>query len=98
MNELQRLRTRIDVLDAGIAAQLAQRFEVCRLVGRLKRHEDIPMMQPDRVRHVHEVYRKAAQDQGLPEDFARQFVELMIAATCALEDDIIDAPQEAGVR
>ncbi|MEU1390634.1 MULTISPECIES: chorismate mutase [unclassified Nonomuraea] len=94
MDELTRLRERIDVLDEEIATRLAQRFEVVRRVGELKRAESIPMMQTDRVTHVHEHYRRRGAEQGTPPDFTQSFVDLLLQATCGLEDTIIDAPGE----
>jgi chorismate mutase len=91
MTELARLRDRIDVLDAEIIERLAQRFEVCRLVGRLKSEESIPMMQYDRVEHVHRHYREDGAAQGMPATFAQAFTTLLLASTCSLEDEIIDA-------
>jgi len=89
MDELDRLRNRIDSLDEQIAARLAQRFETVRMVGQFKRAENIEMMHADRVRHVHEHYRRCAREQGIPPEFAERFVDLLLAATCAMEDEII---------
>jgi chorismate mutase-like protein len=89
MDELDRLRHRIDTLDEEIAARLAQRFETVRMVGQFKRAENIEMMQADRVRHVHEHYQRCASEQGIPPEFTKRFVELLLATTCAMEDEII---------
>jgi len=89
MDEMNRLRNRIDSLDAEIVATLAQRFEVVRMIGQLKRSDGIAMMQPERVRHVREHYQSCGREQGIPTDFTTRFVELLLAATCAMEDEII---------
>jgi chorismate mutase len=95
MDELTRLRARIDALDEEIALRLAQRFEVVRMVGQLKRDESIPMMQVDRVRHVKDHYGRCGAQQGTPAGFTASFVDLLLESTCALEDDIIGVPVEA---
>ncbi len=94
MDELTRLRARIDRLDQEIADRIAQRFEVVRMVGSFKRDESIPMLASDRVHHVREHYRRRGQQQGTPGAFTDAFVNLLLGATCSLEDDIIGQPPD----
>ena len=94
MDELERLRDRIDSLDDEIAARLAQRFEAVRRIGELKRDERIPVMQIDRIRHVHQKYRQRGDEQGMPAAFTQAFVDLLLTTTCEMEEDIIGRPGE----
>lgn len=92
MDELDRLRDRIDALDAEISERIAQRFEVCRIIAGIKRDQSIPMMNTGRVDKVHAHYQRVGAAQGTPAAFTTAFVDLLIAATCQMEDEIIGTP------
>lgn len=92
MNGLDPFRRRLDQLDEQIAQLLGERFEVCRDVARYKREHDIPMMQPHRVEQVRARYLSRGAEVDLPEDFTANLFELMIDATCRMEDELIAAP------
>lgn len=90
MSGLEPFRRRLDVLDDEIARLLGERFEVCREVAHHKFAHDIPMMQPDRVAQVRARYVERGAEVGLPPRFMNELFEVLIAATCRMEDDIID--------
>ncbi len=92
-NGLAPFRRRLDRLDEQIAKLLGERFDVCREVALHKREHDIPMMQPDRVVQVRQRYLDRGAEVGLPADFTESMFELLIGATCKLEDELIDAPE-----
>lgn len=93
---LERFRTRLDFLDGEIVRLLGERFEVCRHVADHKREHDIPMMQPERVIEVRERYLARGAEVSLPPDFAASLFELLIEATCRMEDELIATPNAAG--
>jgi chorismate mutase-like protein len=88
---LQPFRERLDQLDDQIAQLLGERFDICRSVALYKREHQIPMMQPDRVAQVRQRYLARGAEVDLPADFSAQLFELLIGATCKLEDELIDA-------
>jgi 4-amino-4-deoxychorismate mutase len=88
---LELYRRRLDGLDDEIARLLGKRFEVCRDIARYKCEHEIPMMQPHRVEAVRERYLARGEQARLPEDFAAELFELLIAATCKEEDELIAA-------
>jgi chorismate mutase len=94
-NGLEPFRRRLDFLDEEISRLFGERFEVCREVALHKREHDIPMMQPERVRQVRERYLARGAEVGLPADFTESLFDLLIGATCKLEDGLIDAPSIA---
>ena len=99
MSGLEPYRRRLDVLDDEIARLLGERFEVCREVAHHKFAHDIPMMQPDRVAQVRARYLERGAAAGLPPQFMAELFEVLIAATCRMEDEIIDdlaAAREGG--
>lgn len=96
MSDLEPFRRRLDALDDEIARLLGERFEVCREIALFKRRHDIPMMQPDRVEQVRARYLARGAQARLPADFTARLFELLIGATCALEDELIARAEAAG--
>lgn len=92
-NGLEPYRRRLDGLDDEIARLLGERFEVCRKIARYKLAHDIPMMQPHRVDAVRERYLARGTEAKLPPDFTGDLFELLIAATCKEEDELMAAPE-----
>jgi chorismate mutase-like protein len=91
MSGLEPYRRRLDRLDDEIARLLGERFDVCREIAHYKRAHDIPMMQPDRVAAVRDRYLARGEEARLPSDFAAGLFELLIAATCKEEDELMAA-------
>ena len=91
MSGLEPFRRRLDRLDDEIARLLGERFEVCREIARFKLAGGIPMMQPQRVAEVRARYLARGAEAGLPAEFAAEMFELLIAATCKEEDELMDA-------
>ena len=92
MSDLGSLRGRLDDLDDRISRLLGERFDVCREIAYYKREHGIPMMQPDRVAAVRARYLARGAEVDLPPEFSEGLFELLIAATCRMEDELIDAP------
>jgi chorismate mutase len=88
---LEPYRRRLDGLDDEIARLLGERFEVCREIARHKLAEGIPMMQPARVDEVRTRYLARGVEAGLPAGFSADLFELLIAATCKEEDELMAA-------
>jgi 4-amino-4-deoxychorismate mutase len=95
MSGLEPFRRRLDELDEQITGLLGERFATCREIALYKRHYGIPMMQPERVVEVRQRYLARGAEVGLPPDFTAALFELLIAATCRMEDELIDAPASA---
>jgi len=101
MSGLDGFRGRLDDLDDQIAGLLGERFAICREIALYKRAHRIPMMQPDRVAHVRRRYLTRGAAAELPLDFTQNLFELLIGATCRMEDELIegsaalDAPLDA---
>lgn len=95
MDGLTPFRARLDELDERIARLLGERFDVCREVARYKSTHAIPMMQPDRVEQVRARYLARGAEVGLPADFTESLFDLLIGATCRLEDELIAGAADA---
>lgn len=91
---LEPFRRRLDRLDGEIAERLGERFAICREIALYKRAHDIPMMQPERVAQVRARYLARGREVQLPDDFTASLFELLIAATCRMEDELIAAGED----
>lgn len=89
-NGLEPFRRRLDEIDDQIARLLGERFEVCREVAIYKSEHEIPMMQPGRVRQVRARYLARGAEADLPADFSADLFDLLIAATCKAEDELME--------
>jgi chorismate mutase len=92
VNGLEPFRRRLDELDEEIARLLGERFQVCREIAHYKRAHEIPMMQQGRVEAVRERYLRRGAEVRLPPDFTASLFELLIGATCRLEDELMGQP------
>ena len=89
MSGLQPFRDRLDVIDDEIARLLGERFQICREVAIYKSQHEIAMMQPDRVKIVRRRYLDRGAQETLPADFTGDLFDLLIAATCREEDELM---------
>lgn len=92
---LQEFRERLDPIDGEIARLLGERFQICREVAHYKSAHGIPMMQPERVAQVRARYLARGAEAKLPEDFTAELFDLLIGATCKLEDELMDGASAA---
>jgi 4-amino-4-deoxychorismate mutase len=95
MSGLEPFRRRLDVLDDEIARLLGERFEICREVAVYKSAHAIPMMQPDRVEEVRARYLARGAEAKLPPEFSGDLFDLLIAATCKEEDELMAARERS---
>jgi chorismate mutase-like protein len=86
---LEPFRRRLDEIDDEIASLLGERFQICREIARYKQAHAIPMMQPGRVAEVRARYLGRGAEDELPDDFTAALFELLIDATCRMEDELI---------
>jgi len=95
MSGLDPFRRRLDVLDDEIARLLGERFDICREVALYKSAHGIPMMQPDRVEEVRARYLARGAEANLPAAFSGDLFDLLIAATCKEEDELMAARERS---
>lgn len=87
---LEPFRRRLDAIDDQIAQLLGERLDICREVAIYKSEHGIPMMQPERVKVVRDRYLARGAEHDLPQEFASDLFDLLIATTCRLEDELMD--------
>jgi chorismate mutase len=82
-------RARLDQIDAQLVDLLGERFQICREVAVHKNEEEIEMMQPGRVEIVRARYQQHGAEVDLPTEFTTAFFNLLIDATCRVEDQLM---------
>jgi chorismate mutase len=65
MQDIQRLRKRIDGIDENILQLLGERSEICRSIGILKKEQSLPVIDTFRENEVFSNIRVKAADFGL---------------------------------
>jgi 4-amino-4-deoxychorismate mutase len=93
MSGLEAFRERLDPIDDEIARLFGERFEICREVAHFKSERGIPMMQPERVAQVRARYLARGEEADLPAEFMAELFDLLIAATCKLEDELMEGSE-----
>jgi chorismate mutase len=68
MEDIQKLRKKIDVVDENILRLLGERSEICRSIGLLKKENDLPTTDAVRENEVFTNVRGKASDFGLDVD------------------------------
>ncbi|NLE80897.1 MAG: chorismate mutase family protein [Rhodococcus sp.] len=91
LQKLEFLRAELDEIDSALMETVRARLEVCLRIGHLKQEADIPVVQPARMGLVHERARDFANAHGLSPDFFNTLYTILIAETCRLEEQIINA-------
>lgn len=83
MQEIQKLRKRIDEIDEQILRLLGERAEISRSIGLLKKEKGIPVTDTYRENQVYRNIREKASDFGLDADqveaIYRQIVNMCIS-------------------
>jgi 4-amino-4-deoxychorismate mutase len=82
-------RERLDQIDAQLVDLLGERFRICREVAVHKQRRGIEMMQPGRVEIVRARYLQHGAEVDLPAEFTGEFFDLLIAATCRAENELM---------
>jgi chorismate mutase-like protein len=89
VSDLASYRAQIDGIDQQLISLLDTRMRICEAVARYKARERIPVMQSARVEGVLRRCSELAVTHGLQPQFVRSVYEVVIAATCAREHEIV---------
>ena len=90
MKKLDDLRVKLDQIDAEILNLLAKRFEKIKLIGELKKEENIPILQKSREEIVINRAKKVALKNGINPTYFEKIYEMIISGARDLEDNIVD--------
>jgi chorismate mutase len=86
---LGKYRAELDTIDEQLLALLGKRYALCREVAKRKRANDIPLMQPARIKEVKERAADIGVQHSLDPLFVLELYALIIGEACRLEDEII---------
>jgi chorismate mutase len=97
LQSLAAYRTQIDGLDEQIIALFSRRLDVSEAVGALKAAEGRSVGEEGRAEQVLDRYRQAGRlsQEGQAADWFARLGELILDASAALQDRIIDADADA---
>ncbi len=89
-DQLNGWRDTLNIIDESIIALLGQRYKICRKVGELKKQNNIPMMQSDRVKEVIDRCMLLGRKADVPENLIEKLYQLIIEEACAMQIEIIN--------
>jgi chorismate mutase len=75
INKLSALRKQIDELDHRLIAILAQRMDVAKEIGQVKKESNVAVLQVGRWDELVKERKEMAASKGLSEDFIQRFLE-----------------------
>jgi para-aminobenzoate synthetase len=91
-DQLEKYRQELDHVDGQVVQLLSKRFSLCRDIARHKATEQIPMMQPDRIRFVKQRLEQLAIEHNVSREMLLNIYDLIIREACRVEDEIIGDP------
>lgn len=89
-NQLQRLRTEIDKLDAEFIQVLARRMQLIHEIGIYKKDHDITVFQLKRWTEILQQRLRAGTEQGMEKTFLSELLKLIHKESLRIQTDIMD--------
>ena len=86
MEDIQKLRKRIDGIDENILQLLGERAEICRSIGLLKKEQDMPIIDTYRENEVFSNIRAKASDFGLDADQVEAIFRQIVNMCSSVQD------------
>lgn len=83
-------RARIDTIDENLVRLLASRMEVSREIGRLKKQNNVAVLQLDRWEGVLDAALRSGQTLGMDPDFVRDVFNAIHAASISEQNKILE--------
>ena len=94
---MEQLRIRLDDVDRRLLADLRERQEIVREIGRLKAAHNEPIVQPERARQVYQARREQGEALELDPDFVEAIWRVIHDESCrqqALVREALEKPDE----
>lgn len=89
-NEIETLRSKIDHFDNELIETLAQRMDVVREIGLVKKEHDITVLQLKRWIDIIQDRLHKAENSGLNKDFLKKLLEIIHKEAIRIQSDILD--------
>lgn len=88
--EVAEQRARIDTIDENLVRLLASRMEVSREIGRLKKENNVAVLQLDRWEGVLDAAIRSGQTLGMDQEFVKDIFNAIHAASIAEQNKILE--------
>ena len=75
--ELHQLRSQIDEMDSSLINLLAERFKLCREIGKFKKEHNMTILQSERYNEILEKCAQQANACGIDANFAARILEII---------------------
>lgn len=95
---LDALRAQLDAVDGALQQIIRDRLALCVNIGAYKREHGVPMMQPQRIKAVHERACAFAARHGVDAAFLCRLYDVIIDETCRLENEVMGLAEGAPRR
>ena len=86
MENIQKLRKRIDEIDEQILRLLGERAEICKSIGLLKRDQGMPITDMSRENEVYAKIKVKAADFGLDPDLAEEVYRQIVNMCSSVQE------------
>ena len=84
-NKLEEYRKQIDIIDTKIVELFSKRFELVKQIGKIKKENNIPVVDNNRFQKVLEKVENIAEKQGVSKDFINDIYNIIHKYSCELE-------------
>ncbi len=89
--QLENLREQIDQLDEELLSLIATRMNVAQRIGKVKKENDVTVLQSSRYSEIIDRTLKKGQSLGLSEEFILNYMEDIHIESIRLQNEIMDA-------
>ena len=86
MQDIQKLRKKIDEIDEHILRFLGERAEICRSIGLLKKEQGLPVIDAPRENEIYAKIREKAADFGLDPDQVEAIYRQIVNMCSSLQE------------
>ena len=85
---IENLRNEIDKIDDEILFLLSKRFEISKLIGKIKKEKNISIFQRDRELFIMKKIKLQAEKYNLRQEIFKKIYEIILKQSCEIQSKI----------
>ena len=85
---IENLRNEIDKIDDEILFLLSRRYEISKMIGKIKKEKSISVFQKDREAFIMEKIKLQAEKYGLNQEIFKKIYEVILKQSCEIQSEI----------